>query len=294
MRRTIANALSAVLLAVGALPANAQVQVRALTGTIEGHEVGGVSVDMTGMIYAADFGDIVWRITPEGRRVVLARGLYGTAGNAVDAKGNLLQASFYADEIVRVDRLGRVTPFATRGLSRPAGIALDRKSGAVFVTNCGNGTVSRIGPDGTVSKFAESDLFNCPYGAALDRDGNLYVANYNDNRLTRIAPDGTVAPFATVSDKGLSHLCFKGDQLYVAAFRSHAVYRVTMAGAVTRILGDGTRGPVDGAGESARLSFPFGIGCHPWAPRLYLNEETNAAEGMLPRRSSIRVIDLKR
>ena len=272
--------------------ANSQVEIRTLTGVIEGHEVGGVSVDMTGVIFAADFGDSVWRITPEGERTILARGLYGSAGNAIDAKGNLLQASYYSDEIVKIDRHGRVTPFAAGGLSRPAGIAVDRRTGSVFVTNCGDNTIARIAPDGIVSRFSESEIFSCPYGITLDRSGNLYVANYNDNRVMKVDAGGAVTLFATVSGRGLSHLCFKGDRLYVAAFRSHAVYQISAQGNVMRVLGNGTPGTVDGIGESARLSFPFGVGCHPWAPRLYLNEELNAVEGMLPRRSSIRVIHL--
>jgi hypothetical protein len=47
----------------------AQVEIRSLTGTIEGHEVGGVTIDMIGNVYAADFGD-----------------------NAIDSQGNLLRA----------------------------------------------------------------------------------------------------------------------------------------------------------------------------------------------------------
>ncbi|WP_431560797.1 hypothetical protein, partial [Sphingopyxis sp.] len=164
MGRMITLSLGMTFFAALASSAAAQVEIRELTGIIEGHEVGGVSVDRTGIVYAADFGDIVWRITPEGKRSVLARGLYGTAGNAVDAKGNLLQASFYSDEIVKIDRKGNVTPFVISGLNRPAGIAVDRKTGTAFVTNCGNNMISHVSADGAASKFAESGLFNCPYG----------------------------------------------------------------------------------------------------------------------------------
>jgi hypothetical protein len=37
----------------------------------------------------ADFGDFVWKITPEGKRDVFASGLYGASGNAIDNEGNL-------------------------------------------------------------------------------------------------------------------------------------------------------------------------------------------------------------
>lgn len=71
-------------------PTGAQVEIRSLTGTVEGHEVGGVTIDMIGNVYAADFGDIVWKLTPEGQRTTFVAGLYGTSGNAIDNQGNLL------------------------------------------------------------------------------------------------------------------------------------------------------------------------------------------------------------
>ena len=57
------------------------------------------------------------------------------------------------------------------------------------------------------------------------------------------------------------------------------------------MIGNDERGLVDGVGVNARLSFPMGIACHPWAPRLYVNEEAGDA-GALPRRSIVRVITL--
>jgi hypothetical protein len=87
-------------------------------------------------------------------------------------------------------------------------------------------------------------------------------------------------------------LCFKKDRFYVTAFESHAVYAVQLDGSVRRILGNGERGIVDGIGDKARLSFPNGIACAPWAPRLYINEYVNKADDALPRRTIIREIDL--
>lgn len=286
-----AGFVSALLLS--SFGARAQVEIRSLTGIIEGHEVGGVTIDMIGNIYAADFGDVVWRLTPEGERRELASGMYGTSGNAIDHEGNLLQASFYGDAITRIDRKGQATPFVTRGLSRPAGIAINRQSREVHVTNCRSNSIVKVAPDGTAVPFAKSELFNCPYGAAFDRDGNLYVVNFQDNRMMKVDPKGTVVLFATVSAKGLGHLCFKSDRFYVTAFSSHEIYEVTLDGTAKRILGNGERAIVDGSGADARLSFPMGIACHPWAPRLYVNEDANESGAVLPRRSIIRVITLE-
>jgi DNA-binding beta-propeller fold protein YncE len=273
--------------------AHAQAEIRSLTGVIEGHAVGGVTIDLVGNLYVADFGDFVWKITPEGERQVFASGLYGASGNAIDHEGNLLQSNFYGDSITRIDRNGQAKPFVTSGLSGPVGIAINRQTRDVYVANCRDNSIAKIAVDGTVSSFAKSDLLRCPNGISFDRQGSLYVVNFRDNKMLKIDAKGVVAPFATISDKGLGHLCFKEDRFYVTAFQAHEIYEVTLDGNVKRILGTAERGLVDGAGEKARLSFPNGIACSPWEPRLYVNEYLNDSDSALPRRTIVREIVLK-
>ncbi len=277
-------------LILAAAPIHAQPRIRSLTKVIVGHHVGGVTVDLVGNLYVADFGDDVWKLTPEHERRVFATGFYGASGNAIDNQGNLLQANVYGDSIVKVDRRGQARPFATRGLKGPIGIAVNRKMGDVYVANCSGNSIARIATDGTVSSFARSDLFRCPNGISFGRDRDLYVVNYGDNKMLKVDPKGTVTRFATISRKGLGHLCFKTDRFYVTAHESHEIYEVMLNGAVKRILGTGERGVVDGAGAAARLSFPNGIACDPWRPRLYMNEYVNESSSSLPRRTIIREI----
>src|ERR1700749_4347877 len=89
--------------------AYAQATIRPLTDVIEGHRVGGVTVDLTGTLFIADFGDIVWKISTDGERSIFASGLYGSSGNSVDAEGNLLQSSYYGNFITRIDRMGHAS-----------------------------------------------------------------------------------------------------------------------------------------------------------------------------------------
>lgn len=271
--------------------AQAQAEIHSLTKVIEGHAVGGVTTDLVGNIYVADFGDVVWKITPEGEREVFASGLYGASGNAVDNEGNLLQSNFYGDSITKIDRKGQAKPFVN-GLKGPVGIAIDRQTGDVYVANCRSNSITEITAGNAASTFAKSDLFKCPNGIAFDRKGNLYVANFRDNKILKIDSKGSVKPFVTVSDKGLGHICFCQDRLYVTAFQSHEIYEVTLDGTVKRILGNGERAIVDGAGMKARLSFPNGIACSPWSRRLYVNEYVNDSEESLPRRTIVREIVL--
>lgn len=116
------TAASLVALALLVADARAATEIHALTPIIEGHQVGGVTADMVGDLYVADFGETVWKISLEGERRVLATGLYGASGNAIDGQGNLLQANFYGDSITKIDRQGAAQTFAT-GLSGQIGRA---------------------------------------------------------------------------------------------------------------------------------------------------------------------------
>ncbi len=275
------------------IPVDAQINIHPLTGIMEGHSVGGITTDLVGNVYVADFGEFVWKITPEGRPEVFASGLYGASGNAVDNQGNLLQSNFYGDSITKIDRKGQMQPFVTSGLSGPVGITIDRKTGDVYVANCRSNSIVRIATDGSVSTFAKSDLFKCPNGICFDADGNLYVVNFRNNRMLKIDPKGVVTLFATISEKGLGHLSFKKDRFYVTAFESHEIYEVTLNRTVKRILGTGKRGVLNGTETDAQLSFPNGIACDPWTSRLYINEYVNDSVSSLPRRAIVREIALQ-
>jgi DNA-binding beta-propeller fold protein YncE len=279
----------ALLLANGAF---AQAMIQPLSGILEGHHVGGVSIDKIGDLYVADFGDLVWKITPDGQRTIFATGFYGSSGNVVDAEGNLLQASYYGNYITRIDRAGHEERLAAGALDGPVGLAVEPKSGDLYVANCGGNFISRIKPDGTSGIFARDELLKCPNSLAFGPDGTLYAVNYRDNHMLKIDANGLVAPFVTISAKGLGHLCFRKDRFFVTAFASHELYQVTLAGAVTRLLGNGQRGVVNGKGERARLSFPNGIACDPWASRLYIDEYVGETEERLPPRAIIREVVL--
>jgi DNA-binding beta-propeller fold protein YncE len=222
---------------------------------------------------------------------VFVSGLYGASSNTIDNDGNLLQANFFGNVITRIDRNGVAKPFVTDGLRGPVGITVNKQTGAIHVANCSGNFIGKVTPDGTLSSFSTSDLFKCPNGIASDREGNLYVVNFRDNKMLKVDSRGAVTPFATISNKGLGHLCFREDRFFVTAFSSHEIYEVKLDGTVKRILGNGERGIVDGAGAQARLSFPNGIACYTWAPRLYINEFVNEMSS-LPRRTIVREIVL--
>jgi len=236
--------------------------------------VGGVAVDRAGFIYSADFGETVYKITPDGRVSVFATGLYGASGNAIDSKGNLLQSSFNGHYISKIDRHGNQEIFADSGLSGPVGIAIDPDDN-LFVCNCPSNTITRVDARGAVTEFAQSDLLNCPNGITRGPQGNLFVVNFSDGRMLKITPDGSVAEFATIPGGGNGHVAFARGNFYVTAFQGQRLYRVSPAGEVIHVAGTGALGEIDGSALEATFSWPNGIAAGPQGDRLYINDFIN-------------------
>jgi len=249
-----------------------QLKVRTVTDTLVGG-VGGVAVDRLGVIFAADFGDRVYRIEPDGRTSVFATGLYGASGNAIDASGRLLQSNFHGNSVVRIDRRGEVTPFAD-GLEGPVGIAVG-PDGGLIVCNCRGNSLARVSPEGTLLGTVTSPLFNCPNGITRTAEGDHFVVNYADGRMLRVTPEGRVSEFAVVPGGGNGHVAELRGGFYVTSFRGHRIYRVTRQGGVSLAAGDARPGEIDGAGTDARFTFPNGIAAGPNGDRLFVNDFVN-------------------
>ena len=257
--------------------------------------VGGVVVDGLGNIYAADFRDSVWRVTPDGRVTRYAHGFYGSSGNAIDSHGVIYQASFSGNYVSRIERTGEHQIFVGEGLSGPVGVAVG-KDGELFVNNCRGNTVSRVSPEGQATRFAASPLFNCPNGLYAHSDGNLYVVNFSDGRMLRVDRSGTVTEFALIPGGGNGHIAFARGNFYVTAFQSHRIFKVSMDGEVELAAGTGSPGENDGAALEATFIFPNGIAASATGDRLFVNDFINRAPPTLDippaPRSSIRLIRL--
>ncbi|MEZ5319291.1 MAG: tetratricopeptide repeat protein [Vicinamibacterales bacterium] len=230
-------------------------------------------MDKLGLIYVADFGEQVFKITPDGRVSVFARGLYGASGNAIDGQGRLLQSNFHGDSVTRIARDGTQT-VAARGLAGPVGIAVNPDDSFV-VCNCRGNSLSRVDASGTVTPFASSALFTCPNGITRGPDGTYYVVNYSDARVLKVSPAGAVEAFAVLPGGGNGHITSAGGDLYATSFQGHRIYRISFAGEVTLVAGTGTAGERDGAAMEATFSWPNGIAAGPAGDRLYVNDFVN-------------------
>lgn len=133
----------------------------------------GIAVDAADNVYVADSGNLIVRkIFASGGVTTLAGAVFTPGfddGPGASARFSILQV---------------ISPFGG-----PCGLAAD-SSGSVFVTDQGNHTIRKIGPDGTVTTLggtpqvsgaadgiAAAARFNYPAGIAVDAAGVLYLAD---------------------------------------------------------------------------------------------------------------------
>lgn len=137
-------------------------------------------------------------------------------------------------------------------------------TGPVF-TYQGNGTVMTMNITGI------STLSN-PSGITRDAAGNLFVCDRDNHRIIKITPGGAATVFAggTMGFTNGTGTAAQFNQpyaitidaagnLYVGDRINNAIRKITPAGVVSTLAGNGTAGSADGTGSVARFNEPIGI-----------------------------------
>lgn len=208
----------------------------------------GVAEDSSGTMFVADEQNArVRKIAADGTvstilgggTIPLPKAPDGTLGTrikmshpsylALDPAGSLYVSDFLWNEVVRIDRAGRITHIAGTGtegfsgdggpatkaqLDFPTGLALD-PHGRLYISDSFNNRIRMVEPGGRISTVAGSGTvgygtgsysgdngkatrakLNAPSGIALRTDGSLFIADQANNVVRVLRPDGTIVLFA--------------------------------------------------------------------------------------------------
>lgn len=219
----------------------------------------GVTLDASGYVYVSDAAyNQIYKISPDGSTKVTLAG----SGSQGFTNGNGASASFY----------------------HPVGMAVDA-AGNVYVADEDNNAIRKIDPAGNVSTYAgtgsqgsangyrTSASFYYPCGVAVDASGNVYVADSFNNMIRKIDASGYVTTLAGMGTAGwqdgngstakfnqpFNMVLDASGNIYVTDRAGQRVRKITPAGVVSTLAGNGTAAYINGNGASASLSGPTGI-----------------------------------
>lgn len=244
-------------------------------GAAQFNEPASITMDGTGNIYVADYGnDSIRKITPAGTDWVVST-IAGTV-NGGSADGTNGGAQF----------------------NEPSGITVD-KSGNLYVADAYNSTIRKLAPSGTnwvvttiagtAQSYGSADgtnrvaRFYGPSSITVDGSGNLYVADTFNYTVRKLAPVGTNWVVTTIAgqvgNSGSTDGTNRSAQFYysygitvdgtgrlfVADTYNQTIRKIAPAGTnwvVSTLAGvaDGSAGgSADGTGTNALFSYPYAV-----------------------------------
>jgi len=225
----------------------------------------GMAIDSSGNLYIAD--------TLNGRvRKISSNNISSIAGNGV--------LSYSGDGGLATSAQMNYT-FA---------VAAD-SSGNVYIADSANHVVRRVAKSGVITTFAgngnpgfggdggaaASAQLNSPQGVAVDAAGNVYIADTQNDRIRRVTPTGAISTYAGNGTPGFGGdggaaasaqvdtpvglAVDAGSNLYIADLGNSRIRRVSSAGTITTIAGNGIAGYTSDGGQatSAALNLPQGV-----------------------------------
>lgn len=225
--------------------------------------------------------------------------------------GNLYITDYSNNRIRKITPAGVVTTIAGSGTAgyadgtgvaasfrQPIGIAVDSLNN-IFVGDSNNHVVRKITPAGVVTTFAGTPgiygstngtgsgaKFAFLHDLAIDSSDNIYVADQFNRLIRKITPAGVVTTLAgngvaTYAD-GTSLTASFTSPIFLTVDINNNVYvsdsdrlrKITPAGIVTTLAGDGTAGFANGVGTAARFNGLYGITVD-YAGNIYASDSGN-------------------
>jgi len=226
-------------------------------------------------------------------------------GLASDTAGNTYFADLANHRVRRINAAGVITtvagtgvqgfsgdggPAASAALSSPTAVAVDA-AGNLYIADTGNNRVRKISPTLTITTAAGTGVagssgdggpatvatLNQPSGVALDNAGSLYISDAGNQRVRRVTAAGNISSIAGNGTPG-----YTGDNgpgaaaqlsspaglavdsaasVYVADSGNNRIRRITSAGIISTVAGNGTAGFLgdDGPAVNAQLNTPNAV-----------------------------------
>jgi sugar lactone lactonase YvrE/outer membrane lipoprotein-sorting protein len=282
----------------------------------------GMAVDSSGNLYIADSGNgRIRKVTPAGIIITVAGSAnpdYVRDGGlaiaahfdlpisvAVDSAGNLYIADRGNNRIRKVTPEGKIStvagngtsgysgdggPATEAGLASPHCVAVN-SAGNLYIADRGNNRIRKVTAAGIISTvaggafslFADGGLataaqLNAPIGMAVDSSGNLYIADSANSRIRKVTSAGIISTVAgngtrgSGGDGGLAtaaQLAFgpsglavdSAGNLYIADRGNNRIRKVTPAGIISTVAGNGNSpySDDDGQATAAKLSITTGV-----------------------------------
>jgi WD40 repeat protein len=207
MRHSVFRLTILACLAVAGLSANmAAIAAPVVVGgfTIEPYVNGigvisGMTIGPDRKLYAVDYSGRVLRIEDDRSITILATGVPYINGIAFTSNGRLFVAGGLQQAVYEVTS-GAINVFATTGLSYPTSIAA--RGDRLFVSNSGNGTISRVKLDGSVKVVLGGfSVPNGPFGLSV-KAGKMYFIDHGTGGVYSWSFTGTPRLLTSVTAFG--------------------------------------------------------------------------------------------
>jgi hypothetical protein len=207
---------------------------------------------------------------PKNTVVTITGTNFGTSNTALKVYFNGVQGT------VQTATATQITATVPTGASTGT-VKVEKNSvqvtGPVF-TYQGNGMVTTFAgsSQGFTDATGTAARFNIISGIVKDGTGNLFVCDRDNHRIRKITPAGVVTTFAggTMGFTDGTGTAAQFNQpyaitidatgnFYVGDRINHAIRKITAAGVVTTLAGNGAPGNQNGTGSAARFNEPIGI-----------------------------------